>query len=125
MKINLKKKKSAAQLKKELAEAEEFEKLKEEQAKPAPQINTLKVPEPPKPEEQPTEPQETTQEEPEPLTEEELEKIQANIAYFRRNYLGIYAPADMGCSEAEATICSLLFGVLTELKKINDAFDKD
>lgn len=115
-------KKTTAQLKKELDEAEKLEKMKTEQAKPAEMIDTMPeapVPQPTKAEQE-AEPEQAKPE----LSTEQIEQIQENVKYFRENYMGIYTPQDMGCSESDATIASLLFGVLIELKKINDAFDK-
>jgi len=102
--------------KKELAEKAKIEKMKAEQQKPEEIVETNN--------ELPNPPEELNTPEAPTISEEELQKIKEQVEYYNKNYRGIFTPTDFAWSKpADPIYCetnSLLFGILQELRALND-----
>ena len=88
---------------------EEVEALKKEQAQPTPTIETNAE----------------VKQMPKEQAQEITEKLQENITYFQNNYAGLFEPKDLTQvgSTGDAVQASILFGILSELKKIRELLE--
>lgn len=55
----------------------------------------------------------------------EKKVIDANVEYYKKHYQGMFGAADFGVVRSDSEMCNLLFGILIELKKLNENKNKN